>query len=174
MIGASRLLEPLHQVPQVPPRLRIEPGRRLVQKQQLRVAHQRARHRQPLLLPAGEPADARPPLFFELRRPDRFIHREAAPKKTAKQPQHFFHRQLVRKLRLLQLNPDSLPQLLRARLPVQAQQLHQAFVRRGQPFANFNGRRLPRPVRPQQSETLPLRHFQIQPIHRPHVVKRLP
>ena len=65
---APRLLQLVHQVPQMPPRLRIEPRRRLVQKQQLRIAHQRRRHRQPLLLPAGEPAHARLPLLFQLRR----------------------------------------------------------------------------------------------------------
>ena len=34
------------------------------QKQQLGIAHQRRRHRQPLLLPARKPANPRPPLFF--------------------------------------------------------------------------------------------------------------
>ena len=38
---SARLLQLLHQIPHVSPRLRIEPRRRLIQKQQLRIAHQR-------------------------------------------------------------------------------------------------------------------------------------
>ncbi len=50
--GAPRLLELVHQVPQVAARLRIEPRRRLVEKQQLGIADQRAGHGKPLLLSA--------------------------------------------------------------------------------------------------------------------------
>ena len=52
--GAARLLELVDQVPQMAARLGIEAGGRLVEKQQLRIADQRAGHGQPLLLPAGE------------------------------------------------------------------------------------------------------------------------
>ena len=40
--GATRLLQALHQIPHMTPRLRIEPRRRLIEKQQLRIADQRA------------------------------------------------------------------------------------------------------------------------------------
>ena len=64
---APGLLQPIDQIPQMAPRLRIETCRRLIQKQQLRIADQRARHGQPLLLPARQPAYARLSLLFELR-----------------------------------------------------------------------------------------------------------
>ena len=59
MMVRPSLLELVDQVPQMPPRLRIEPGGRLIEKQQLGIAHQRAGHGQPLLLAAREAADAR-------------------------------------------------------------------------------------------------------------------
>ena len=46
--------EALEHLPQLAARLRVEPGRRLVEKQQLGPAGQRAGHRQPLLLSAGQ------------------------------------------------------------------------------------------------------------------------
>ena len=53
------LLELLDEIPELPPRLRIEAGGRLVEKEQLGIADERAGERQPLLLPARERADAR-------------------------------------------------------------------------------------------------------------------
>jgi hypothetical protein len=81
---ASQLI---HQFPQVPPRLRIEARRRLIKKQQVRIAYQGASHRKPLLLPARERAHARAPLLFELSHPDRLVKREPLPIETAEQPQ---------------------------------------------------------------------------------------
>src|ERR1700692_920775 len=52
--GAPRLLQAIHHVPQVAARLRIQPGCRLVEEQQLRIAYQGAGHGQPLFLAAGE------------------------------------------------------------------------------------------------------------------------
>ena len=48
------LAELLEHVPQLPARLRIESGRRFVEKQQLGLADQCARHREPLFLPARQ------------------------------------------------------------------------------------------------------------------------
>ena len=55
--GAALGAEAVEDVPQLPPRLRIEAGRRLVEEQQVGVAGQRAGHRQALLLPARQLAD---------------------------------------------------------------------------------------------------------------------
>ena len=60
--------EALEHVPQLAARLRIEAGGRLVEKQQLGLAGQRARHRQPLLLPAGQLPDPRVALADPARR----------------------------------------------------------------------------------------------------------
>ena len=51
------LLQPEQLVPEQMPRLRVEPGRRLVQQQQVGLAHQRPRDRQPPLHPARQLVD---------------------------------------------------------------------------------------------------------------------
>ena len=63
--GAAGGANLANDLPQLPPRLRIEPRRRLVEEQQLRIADQRAGHGQPLLLPARELADPRVGFFFQ-------------------------------------------------------------------------------------------------------------
>ena len=83
----ARALELFDQVPELAARLRIEPRRRLVEKQQLRVADERAREREPLLLPARKRADARAPLLLELHERDhvlgrRTLREEAAEERT--------------------------------------------------------------------------------------------
>src|SRR5580700_8944049 len=52
--GPPAALERFDHVPELQPRLRIEPGRGLVEKEQLGVPHERAGHGEALLLPAGE------------------------------------------------------------------------------------------------------------------------
>ena len=51
--GLAALLEPLHHIPELPPRLRVESSGRLVEEQQVRIGNERARHREALLLAAG-------------------------------------------------------------------------------------------------------------------------
>ena len=158
----------------MPPRLRIEPRRRLIQKKQLWIAHQRRGHRQPLFLSARESAHARFPLLLKLRRFDRLLHGNSVLEKTAKHPQRLFHRQLLWKLRLLQLNPDALPQFLGPSLPAQPQHLHASLIGRGQSLANLDRRRLPSAIRPQQPKALAPRHLQVKAIHRLHIRKGFP
>ena len=74
---AARALELVDEIPELPARLRIEPGRRLVEEQQLRIADQRAGEREPLLLAARQRADARAPLLLELHEPDDVLGRRA-------------------------------------------------------------------------------------------------
>ena len=64
------LLEFPDEVPELPARLRIEARRRLVEKQQIRIADERAGERQPLLLPSGERADPGVALLVELDEPN--------------------------------------------------------------------------------------------------------
>ena len=60
------LLEFLDQVPQLPPCLRIETGRRFVEKEQIGIADERAGEREALLLAAGQIADPGRALLLEL------------------------------------------------------------------------------------------------------------
>src|ERR1017187_7715359 len=125
--GAARLLEPVHQVPQMTPRWRIETGGGLIEKEQLRIAHQCARHRQPLLLASRQTAHARAALLFQLRCVDGLIHGEAAPVKAAKEPQRLLHRELVGKLGLLELNADALAQFARDRKSTRLNSSHRCI-----------------------------------------------
>ena len=63
---AARAAKAQHQLPQLAARLRIQPGRRLVEEQDVRLADQRARDRQPLPLAARQLADPRVTLLSQL------------------------------------------------------------------------------------------------------------
>ena len=113
------LLELLDEIPQLPPRLRIEPGRRLVEKQQIGIADERAGERQPLLLPARQrrrlataasPRAARAPITSS--------GDGTAIEEAAEQSQRFLDGQLVGQLRLLQLDAEPLSQRLTRRSPI--------------------------------------------------------
>ena len=78
MIVRPQLLELGDQVPELPARLGIEAGRRLVEKDQVRIADDRAGEREPLLLSAGQLADARIALLVELDDMDHVVDRPAA------------------------------------------------------------------------------------------------
>ena len=64
-------LELVDEVPELPPGLGIEPGRRLVEEQEVGIADERAGEREPLLLSPRQRADPRVALFLELDEPDR-------------------------------------------------------------------------------------------------------
>ena len=84
--------ERLEHGPELPARLRVEAGRRLVEEQQLRGADERTADREPLPLAAGELADPGVALRLELHdgehlvdayvRPDRTIGTGAASRST--------------------------------------------------------------------------------------------
>ena len=115
---AAALAKPLEHVPQLAARLRIEAGRRLVEKQQLGLARQRARHRQPLLLPARQLR--RPTRRASLRaRRCRAARRPSGPSRIerSEQPQRLCDGQLVGQLRFLQLDAEPRPQRTRRRGP---------------------------------------------------------
>jgi hypothetical protein len=76
--GAALGLELLDQVPELAAGLGVETGGRLVEEEQLRIAHQGAGQGHPLLLPARELADSAAPLLVELHLPDHRIYRRPA------------------------------------------------------------------------------------------------
>ena len=94
-------------------------------------------------------------------------------KKAAKQAQCLVDRQLVGKLRLLQLDADPLAQLVCAGGPVQPQQLHCPCIGSGQPLANFDGGCLARAVRSQQPETLATGDLEVETIDCHYIGKGL-
>src|SRR5688572_10908314 len=99
--GAAAGLELLENAPQLPPRLRIEPGGRLVEKQQVRIAGQRAGDRQPLLLPARQLAHPARALALETDDAHQLVDGGALLIERAEDLENLVDRQLLRELRFL-------------------------------------------------------------------------
>ena len=150
----ARLLELLDEVPQLPPRLRVEPGGRLVEEQQIGIADERARERQALFLSARQRDDARVALLLELHQRDDLVRRRAPLEEAAEQAQRLADRQLVGELRLLQLDAQPLAQRLRIGRPAEPEHLDVARVGLRQPFADLDRRGLAGAVRTEQAEAL--------------------
>ena len=81
--GLAARLDRLHQLPEVAPRLRIEPGGRLVEEQHRRVVDQRDGQQQPLLLAAGELAAVAVGQLLQRAQADDFLDLEPA-RRTAR------------------------------------------------------------------------------------------
>src|SRR6267143_4479192 len=162
--GAASGAKPADDLPQLPARVRVETRRRLVEEQQLGLAHQRARHRQPLLLSAGERHHARLPLFVELDEREHFLDRVRLAIKRSKQREYFADRELVGELRCLQLNAQPLAQRApgSAFAPRRPQNLDVAAVGRRQPLEDLDGGGLPGAVRAEQSKALARAHGEIE------------
>ena len=98
---------------------------------------------------------------------------DTAPEKASEETQHLLDRQLVGKLRFLQLNSDTLSQFFCGGSPVQPQQLYCSSIGIGQPFADFKGGRLARAVGSQQAETLSPLYLQVNAVYCDDIRKRL-
>ena len=155
------------QVPQLAARLRIEARGRLVEEEQIRIARERARHGEPLFLAAGQ-------LPTQLRRFDSSSTIRssssigaAAMIERSEQPQRFFDRQLLGKLRLLQLHAEPLPQLTLVR-PSSCRPRISTSPASGSssPSRISIGGRLAGAVRAQQSEALAAIDAKRQPVDR--------
>src|ERR671925_1034775 len=98
-----------NELPKLAARLRIEAGRRLVEKQQLRVADQRASERKSLLLSTREGSHASARLLIQLHEGDDIRRFPPAPIKAPEQTHRLAHRELLGELRLLQLDAEEMP-----------------------------------------------------------------
>src|SRR5262245_17651622 len=162
--GATAAAKLREQLPELTPRLRIESGRRLIEKQQVRIARQRTGHGKPLPLTSGELSNPASSFRFELHDPEQLVDRAAAVVEGTEQPQCLFDRELVGKLRLLQLHADALTQPAVVTAPRHPENLHLSPVRLEKAFQNFDGRRLSRAVRAKQAEALAASDMERQPI----------
>ena len=149
--------EALHDVPQLQAALRIEAGRRLVEKEDVGIADQRAGDGEPLLLAAGEFADARVALLIEREIAQQLLGVVPVAIERAEEPQRLEHGELLGELRFLQRDADALAQLALVLAPRQAEDLDVAGVGRGQAFEDLDRRRLPRAVRPEEAEAFAAR-----------------
>ena len=142
--------------PQLPARLRIQAGRRLIEEQQLRFADERARNRETLLLPARERHDARLALFLEPDEREHFLDRMRLPVERPEQRQHLADLELVGELGFLELNAEALAQRPSggAIAPRRAEDLDLARIRDRQPLEDFDGSGLAGAVGSEQSKAL--------------------
>src|SRR6266446_2432446 len=163
--GAARGPKAADDLPQLAARLRIETCRRLVQKEQLGLAHQRACHREPLLLPAGERHYARLPLLLELDEREHLLDGVRLAIKRSEQREHFAHGQLVGELCFLQLNAEPLAQRAPrgAVAPRCPQNLDVARVGGRETFEDLDGGRLPGAVRPEEPKAFAGPDREIEP-----------
>src|SRR5882762_3353701 len=163
----ARHLELADDLPQLAPRLRIEPSRRFVEKEQLGPADERARHGEALFLATRERRHARAAFFLELHEREDFVDRVGATVERAEQRDRLGHGEFVGELRLLQLNAESLAQgaPFGAVAPRCAQHLDLAAVRWCQAFQDFDGGGLARSIRSEQAEALAGGDGQVEPRH---------
>ncbi len=150
-------------VPELPPRLRVEPGRGLVEEQQLGVAHQGHRHGKPLLLAAGDLLDEGVGLRFERDPGQDVAGRQAVAVEAAEHRDQFAEGGFLREAGLLQRDADPLADLVGLRVPAPAQDLDVARGRRVQPFEDLDRGRLARAVGAEQAEAFARRTSRSSP-----------
>ena len=162
--GAQVVAQRPDQRPELPPRLRVEAGRRLVEEQQRGVADDAERHVEAAPLPTGQRPSARAGL---LGQPDQFEHLV-----------HVARIGVVRRLRLHLLAHGQLAVAAArlqhdAQLPlpvpagrrrVLAQHPHLAGVAVPVALADLHRRRLAGAVRSEQREDLPAPEVEVQPV----------
>jgi len=171
-------LKRLHAVPDALPRLRVEPGRRLVEEQQLRRIDQRARDVRPAPLPAGE-LPVRPlqkiPGVRRARRPANRLGKLRA--RLFVEPAPRAHVLLDRQKRVEQviLKHDADRRANRRVVLSQPMAVERDLARvRLQDRAEYvDRRRLARAVRPEKREQLAAIQVEVDAVDRPHRPVRL-
>src|SRR5436190_108463 len=173
---AARRPEAADDVPELPARLWIESGRRLVEKQQIGFADECARDRETLFLAARQGYHACLALLLELDEREDFIHTVRLAIKRAEQREHFAHLQLVGELCLLELDSQPLTQGAAGRSvpPTRAENLDIAGIGQRQPFQDLDRRRLSGAVGAEQSEALAGSDDEIETRDRDDVPETLP
>jgi hypothetical protein len=166
--SAARL-ELRDQIPELPARLRIEPGGRLVEKEKIRIAHDCAGERNALALSSGQFPEACSTLLVELNETNDVVDSSAARIEAPKQSYRLFDRKLGGKLGFLKLNTKTLAKVLLVFIPAKAKELHVAGVRGEQPLANFDCRRLAGAVRSEQAEAFAGCDREVEPVHSANV-----
>jgi hypothetical protein len=158
--------EPFYYFPKIQPGLGIKAGRRFVEEQQIGIAYQAARHGEPLLLAARKLADSGPAFFVQCDGRDNIVHVAAAGVEAAEQLYGLFDRELLGKLRLLELDAYPLAQsVIVPAAPLLTEHLNSASVRRSKPLEYLDGGSLPGAVRSKQTKAFSQAHLQIQAVY---------
>ncbi len=170
--GAAFGLERLDDLPDLAPRLRVEPGRRLVETQETRPPDQRARERQPLSLAARELADARARLALERDERHQLGRRTRLLIEGGEEGYRLEHRQLFLEVRLLELHPEqrsNRPVALLRATPDVAEDRDLACRRLREALDHLDGRRLAGAVGTEHRHALADVHGELDAGHREHV-----
>src|SRR3954463_2860869 len=125
---AAECFELRDEIPELTPGLWVESSRGLVEEDEVGLSDNCARERETLFLSARQFSDARAALFVELHEADRFVDRSPASIEAAEHSNGLFDRQLVGELCFLQLNSETLAQLVFVARPLHAEQFHAARV----------------------------------------------
>src|SRR5437588_1870906 len=157
-------LKLLDQLPELAARLRIESGRRLVEKKQLRISNQRAGNRKTLLLSTRERTDAGVPLFAQLHFVDHISHIAWVAIEALKQRERFINRELLGQLSVLELDAEQLAQFAGVRLPAAAEHFDTARVSGEKSFTDLDGGRFSRSVRTEEPETFSSLYLEVQSV----------
>jgi hypothetical protein len=138
--------------PDVPPRLGIEAGRRFVEEDEFRIAHQGDGDPEALLLPAGEGPHEGVCLVGKLHPSEDLRDGESALEEGGEQGDDLLHLEVGLEVPLLEENAD--PCLRRAvdAAELFSEDLDCPRVRLADPLQDLQGRRLPGPVWAEQGE----------------------
>ena len=161
------------EIPELSSRLRIETRRRLIEKEKLRISDQRARNGEALLLTARQSADAGIPLLTELYEIDDLAHVPGVLIKALKERESFVDSELLRELRVLQLNSEPLAELPGACIPMSPKHFHVAGVGGEESLADLHGRRFSGAVGSENSEAFAALDFEIHSVDSNDITVRL-
>ncbi len=148
--GGPGLAQPGDHLPGIPPGVRVEAGRRLVEEQQLRVADQGKGEVQPAQLAAGQGADPGPSLAGQAHLLDGGRHVPRPGVEAGIERDHLPHRQLGVNATGLQHDPDALAEAAAARLRIESEHLHRTGGALAVAFEDLHGRRLASAIRPEE------------------------
>jgi hypothetical protein len=149
--------------------LRIEAGGWLVEKNELRIIHQRQSQRQTLLLAARERTVKCVALFFQLQALQELIQVHMSCVEGCEQLHRFLNSHFLRQVRSLQANSDAVFQLLALLIGVKAKHGNVAAAARPQTFENLDCCGLPCPIRPEQAKDFSGLNFEINSFDGLHV-----
>ena len=161
----------LELLPELEAALRVEPGRGLVEEQDLRIAGERAGDREALALAAGELADARVPLLLEREILEQPLRVAAARVERAEEIEHLEDGQLLGEPRLLERDAEARAELPLVLSPAAAEDLDVSGVGAREPLEDLDRRGLAGAVRPEKAEAFARPDLQIQPVHRADVAE---
>ncbi len=145
----TTLANAAHQVPDRPPRLRVQPSGQLVKKDHLRIVDQRKSNKQPLLLASREVHKPGVSLVDEAQLFEQpfAVYRFLLVKRSP-EVYRFPHFDPLLQLRLLKLNPDAVLQLVDVPKGIKTQNRDGAPVGSAQTFDALHRGGLSRTVRP--------------------------